>query len=70
MLVYVNDYDSYNFVKKNFSTFYTDITRPTDLKPAEIYWDDATGKRHSIFDMPAIQASFTERKSIRSFLKK
>lgn len=69
MLVYVNDYDSYNFVKKNFSTFYTDITRPTDLKPAEIYWDDATGKRHSIFDMPAIQASFTERKKYKKLPK-
>ena len=30
--VYVNDFDTYNLVKANFSQFYTDITRPTDLK--------------------------------------
>lgn len=59
--VYVNDFDTYNLVKANFSQFYTDITRPTDLKPAEIYWEDMTGMRHSIFDMPAIQRSFSER---------
>ena len=59
--VYVNDFDTYNLVKGNFSQFYTDITRPTDLKPAEIYWEDMSGRRHSIFDMPAVQRSFSER---------
>ena len=59
--VCINDFNTYNLLKSNFVEFYPDITRPTDLKPAEIYWEDNTGRRHSIFDMPAIQRSFYER---------
>lgn len=59
--VNVNDYPVYMDIKNNFTEFYNDVTKPTDLKPAEIYWDDATGRRYSIFDMPAIRRGFAER---------
>lgn len=62
----IDEYKTYIDVKNSFNSpeykFVNIVSKPRDLRPARINWKDSTGIQHNIFDMPAVQDSFSSIK--------
>jgi len=56
----VDNVQTYQYLKDNFTEFYPVVTQGQNLKPVQINWN-AAGKHYNLYDLPAIQEAIQRR---------